>query len=110
MKEIKAFIKPNRVKQVITALNENGYDNVTISMAEGTGSYKRPDAFPSLEFKVTDSKVVKLELVCKKKDMEQIVQIISEHGRSPEKGDGIIYVSNVEKIYRVKTGMENGDV
>jgi nitrogen regulatory protein P-II 1 len=108
MKEIKAFIKPNRVGQIVGALNENGFDNVTISMAEGTGSYKRPDAFPSLEFKITDSKVVKLELVCKKKDVEQIVQLISEHGHSPEKGDGIIYVSNVEKTYRVKTGKENG--
>ena len=104
MKEIKAFIKPTRVQQVVTALNESGFDCITISNAEGTGSHKRQDAFPSLEFKFTDSKVVKLELVCQKEHTEKVVQIISESGRSPEKGDGIIYVSNVEQAYKVKTG------
>lgn len=56
---------------------------------------------------------IRLETVFHLKEAElsfsEIVQPISEHGRSPEKGDGIIYVSNVEKAYRVKTGMENGE-
>jgi len=104
MKEIKAFIKPNRTKQVVDALNENGFDSITLSRAEGTGSLSRPDAFPSLEFKITDSQVVKLEIVCNDEKVEQIVSIISEEGRSAEPGDGLIYISKVEKAYRVKTG------
>lgn len=104
MKEIKAFIKPNRVKQVVEALRENGFDCITLSNAEGTGSLKRPDAFPSLEFKITDSPVVKLEIVCEDAKVEAIVTLISQKGRSTEPGDGLIYVSNVEKAYRVKNG------
>ncbi len=104
MKEIKAFIKPNRTKQVVDDLRENGFDCITLSKAEGTGSLKRPDAFPSLEFKITDSPVVKLEMVCNDEKVEQIVNIISERGRSTEPGDGLIYISDVENAYKVKTG------
>ncbi len=104
MKELKAFIKPSRAKQVVDALREQGFDCITLSKAEGTGSFKRPDAFPSLEFKITDSPVVKLEIVCADHKVDPIVQIISKMGRSDEPGDGLIYVSPVEKAYRVKTG------
>jgi len=104
MKEIKAFIKPSRATQVVKALREHGFDCITLSKAEGTGSFKRPDAFPSLKFKITDSPVVKLEMVCNDEKADQIVGIISKNGRSPERGDGLIYVSQVDVAYRVKTG------
>jgi nitrogen regulatory protein P-II 1 len=104
MKEIKAFIKPNRLKQVVNGLKENGFDSITLSKAEGTGSHRSPDAFPSLDFKITDSPIVKLELVCNDEKVAQIVSIISEKGRSLEPGDGLIYVSHVEGAYKVKTG------
>jgi len=41
--------------------------------------------------------------------IETIVSIISENGRTLNLGDGIIYVSDVEKLYRVKTGLESGE-
>jgi nitrogen regulatory protein P-II 1 len=109
MKEIKAFIKPNRAKQVVDALREQGFDCITLSMAEGTGSFKSPDAFPSLEFKITDSPIVKLEMVCNHEKVEQIVSIISEKGRSAEPGDGLIYISPVEQAIKVKTGAPISD-
>jgi len=40
-------------------------------------------------------------------NIETIVSIISENGRTLNPGDGIIYVSNVEKAYWVKKGLEN---
>jgi len=104
MKEIKAFLKPNRVKPIVEELKEKGFDCITLSKAEGTGSHKSPDAFPSLDFKITDSQVVKIELVCNDEKADQIIEIISRNGRSSERGDGLIYVSNVESAYRVKTG------
>ena len=110
MKEIKAFIKPNRAKQVVDALRDNGFDCITLSKAEGTGSFKRPDAFPSLEFKITDSPIVKLEIVCNDENVEKIVSIISEKGRSAEPGDGLIYIAPVEQAIRVKTGKPTSDL
>lgn len=104
MNEIKAFIKPSRVQKVVEALRENGFESVTLSQGEGTGAYSRQGAFPSLDFRFTDSKIVKLELVCQNEEAARAVQLISENGRSPEPGDGIIYTMEIESAYRIKTG------
>ncbi len=77
---------------MVDTLRENGFDCITLSKGEGTGSYKKPDAVPSADYKITDSPVIKLELVCNSEKVDQIVCIISENGRSTEQGDGLIYI------------------
>ena len=107
MREVKAFIRRNRVNEVIKALRDHDFRSVTVTEVEGTGRFTKPDAKPSLKFLLTHSKMTKLELVCKKEDVSKIAKIISEHGGTGEKGDGIIYVSEVEQIFKVSTGEES---
>ncbi|WP_423128504.1 P-II family nitrogen regulator [Gaoshiqia sp. Z1-71] len=109
MKEIKAFVKPFKVNDICHHLIEAGFPNLSVSTAEGTGNLENADPSVSTQFSITDSKVAKIEIVCTKNDVDQIVAIISEQGRTGNPGDGIIYVSDVEKIYRVKTGLPNGN-
>ncbi len=104
MKEVKAFIKPLKLEKVVEALRENGFGSVTLSESEGTGTYKRQDSVPSLKFHFTDSKMIKLELVCHDEEVEIIVKIICEYAVTPYPADGIIYVSNVIDAFRIKTG------
>ena len=108
MKEIKAFVRPNLVCEIVNQLKKQGFENITLSSAEGTGKFQDENAFVSQKFSVTDSPVAKIEMVVADDEVEQVVRIISEHGRTLHPGDGIIYVSDVEKVYRVKTGLENG--
>lgn len=104
MKEIKAFIKPNRAQKVIEALSDAGFKSMTLTQGEGTGKFKAKGASPSLDFHVTDSPVVKLELVCQNEEAESAIEIILENGKTPKPGDGIIYLSNVEDAFQIKTG------
>jgi nitrogen regulatory protein P-II 1 len=104
MKEIKAFISPNKVKVVVQALQDAGFESVTLSKGEGTGTHKNPHASPSLDFQITDSRVVKLELVCQNEEMDKAIQLICGKAKSPDPGDGIIYVSSIEDAFRIKTG------
>jgi nitrogen regulatory protein P-II 1 len=108
MKEIKAFVKPFKVNDILNQLLEAGYPNLTVSIAEGTGNFKGDESTLSTHFSITDSKVAKIEIVCNNLDVERIVEIISSKGRTGNPGDGIIYVSEVEKVYKVNTGLENG--
>ncbi len=108
MKEIKAFIRPSKVVPIVEQLKANGFENITLSEAEGTGKFQDENAFVSQKFSITDSKVAKLELVAEDKDVDKIIEIISEYGKTLNPGDGLIYVACVEKAYRVKTGKENG--
>lgn len=109
MKEIKAFVKPFKVNDIIHHLLEAGFPNLTVIMAEGTGDLESESAWVQTHFSITNSQVAKIEIVCNKNDVDKIVSIISEHGRTGNPGDGIIYVSDVNHIYRVKTGLKNGD-
>jgi nitrogen regulatory protein P-II 1 len=104
MKEIKAFIKPIRVQKVVESLRDAGFDSLTISKGEGTGSHNQKDASPSRDFHFTDSPVVKLELICQNEDMEKAVQLICSKAQTPEPGDGIIYISEITDAYRIKSG------
>jgi len=107
MKEIKAFVKPFKVNDILNHLLQAGYPNITASMAEGTGSFKSEELSLSTLFSITDSKVAKIEIVCNDIDVEKIVSIISAKGRTGNPGDGIIYVSEIQSVYKVRTGLEN---
>ncbi|NOX47750.1 MAG: P-II family nitrogen regulator [Chlorobi bacterium] len=110
MKEIKAFIRSNKVNDVVHQLKDAGFGHLTISGAEGTGKYQDESrAFVSQKFSITDSKIAKLEMVVKKKEVDKVVSIISQYGKTIHPGDGIIYISDVEKTFRVKTALKNGD-
>lgn len=104
MKEIKAFIRPNKVNEIVQQLKDKGFENATISLAEGIGKFQDEHASVSQNFSVTDSPIAKIEMVVFQEDIDTIISIISEYGRTLHPGDGLIYVSNVEKAFRVKTG------
>jgi nitrogen regulatory protein P-II 1 len=104
MKEIKAFIRPNKVNDIVHHLKDAGFENITISSAEGTGKFQDENAFVSQKFSITDSEIAKLELVITKDAVNKVIQIISKFGKTLNPGDGLIYVSDVQKAYRVKTG------
>jgi len=104
MKKKKAFVKPNRIQRVIEALSDNGFKSMTLSQAEGTGAFKAKGARPSLDFRITDSPVVKLELVCQNEEAQAAIEIILKNGKTEEPGDGIIYIANIEDAFQIKTG------
>ena len=107
MREIKALIREKRSNEVIEALRDAGFNSLTVSEAEGTGKYTKEDDMPSLRFPVTHSKMTKIEIVCKQEDVEPIVKVIHEHGGRGEKGEGLIYVTEVLQIFKVRTGKES---
>lgn len=107
MREVKAFIRRTKTNDVIKALRSHDFKSMTATEVEGTGRFTKPASEYSLKFPLTHSKMSKLELVCKKEDTTKIVQIISEYGGTDKKGDGIIYVSEVEQIFKVSTGRDS---
>lgn len=104
MKEIKAFVKPNRIQKIIEALTDNGFKSVTLSHGEGTGAFQAKGAKPSLDFHVTDSPIVKIELVCQNEEAQAAIELILANGKTEEPADGIIYLTNIEDAFQIKTG------
>ena len=54
--------------------------------------------------------MTRLEIVCRKEDVGIIIRIIHKYGSTGEKGDGMIYVSEVIHVFKVRTGAESRKV
>lgn len=103
MKEIKAFIRPEKLTVLAEHLKKEQFCCFTVFEGEGVGKYADPKTkFPSLKHPFLHNKVVKLEIVCNKEDVDNIIRIIKDYAQTGEPGDGLIYVSNVEQRIRIR--------
>ena len=103
MKEIKAFIRPEKLNVVAEYLKKEQYCCFTVFQGEGVGDYTDPETeFPSLDFPFLHNKVIKIEIVCNKENVAKIINVIKIHAKTGNKGDGLIYVSNVESKIRIR--------
>lgn len=108
MKEIKAYIRKNRADQVIRALEKAGVTGMTILDVNALAEWADKEAFSySIEYVQKYSTVVKLEMICNASEVDNFVSIIAEFGKTGQSGDGWIFVSDIEKSVRIKTGEVN---
>jgi nitrogen regulatory protein P-II 1 len=113
MKEIKAFVRPDRLSDIVHHLHKEGFCCLTVFEGEGTGHYtdERED-FPSLRHTFSHAKTEKLEIVIPDRQVEKVLEIIHENGKTGYSGDGIVYITEVIDMLKVKTlepDVENND-
>jgi nitrogen regulatory protein P-II 1 len=106
MRAIKAFIRRNMADEVVMALRNAGFMSTSMSDVEGTGKFTTGDV-QIFNLPANYSKMTKLEIVCKKEDVVSIIEVIHKYGSTGEKGDGMIYVSEVIKVFKIRTGLES---
>ena len=106
MRAIKAFIRRNMANEVVMALRNAGFMSVSMSDVEGTGKFTTGDV-QIFNLPANYSKMTKLEIVCSKEDVESIIEVIHKYGSTGEKGDGMIYVSEVIQVFKIRTGLES---
>jgi nitrogen regulatory protein P-II 1 len=103
MKEVKAFIRPGKLTKLAEHLKKEKFCCFTVFEGEGVGNYSDPTTkFPSLKHPFLHNKIIKIELVCKKEEVTDIIKIIKDYAQTGESGDGLIYVVNVEQKIRIR--------
>ncbi len=111
MKEIKAFVRTSTVQKVVWALEEAGFRSMTVIDVSALGSLADSEkARLSIEFIERYSKLAKIELVCKDSDADRVVKIIQQNACTHQHGDGIIFVSPVERAVKIRTCDEGEQV
>nr|WKN38626.1 P-II family nitrogen regulator [Tunicatimonas sp. TK19036] len=104
MKEIKAFVRPDRLTAIVDHLHLEGVCCLTVFEGMGTGHYTDDQKdFPSLKHPFFHSKIAKLETVVPDYRVEKTLEIIHENGKTGYAGDGIIYITEVLEMVKVKT-------
>ena len=110
MKKIEAVIKPFKLDDVREALSEIGITGMTAIEAKGFGRQKgHTELYRGAEYVVDFLPKVKLEVVVKEEDLERCIEAITDAARTGKIGDGKIFVSDVVKVLRIRTGETDQD-
>jgi len=110
MKEIKAMIRPEMFEKVYQELRSAGYCCLTVYHGEGIGRHGDPDKLnATLEFPFLHSKVIKIEIIISDEQENEVFGIIQRAACTNNKGDGIIYSSEIDTAMSIRTG-ETGEV
>lgn len=110
MKKIEAIIKPFKLDDVREALGEIGVTGMTVSEVKGFGRQKgHTELYRGAEYMVDFLPKVKLEIVIADEDVERCVNAILETAQTGKIGDGKVFITDVERIIRIRTGEENNE-
>jgi len=110
MKRVEAIIKPFKLEDVKDALKEIDVTGMTVSEVKGYGRQKgHSELYRGAEYVVDFLPKVKLEVIVSAEMVDQVVETITEAARTGKIGDGKIFVSDIERIIRIRTGEEDAE-
>ena len=105
MKEIKAIIRPFKLLDVVTELqNIDGLPSATISEIKGFGKSKAKNAHDKVVYEMVDFVPrIKIEIVVEDEMAENVVETIQKFSHTGNTGDGKIFVINVDDVIKIRT-------
>lgn len=107
MREIKVYLRKKRVDTVVHALREAGIGHMTMTHVHTLGSLTDPEHVRiSFETGTTYTEHAKLEFFCSELDVDVLIPVIEATARTGKPGDGVIFVSAVERAVKIRTGTE----
>lgn len=107
MKEIKAYIRPEISHRVIEHLKLSGVTNLSIIKVKGLGLFEDPSTEKyDMEFIEKSSDIYKIELICLDEEEEKFVEIIKREAYTGRRGDGAIFISEIQKAIKVSKDKE----
>ena len=110
MVKIEAIIRPQRLDEVKSALDDLGVSGMTVIEVRGSGKQKGfTQHYRGAEYTVNLLQKVKLEIVVAESEVEPIVNAIVTSARTGEIGDGKIFLIPVSGVVRIRTGERDAD-
>ncbi len=107
MKLITVIVKPFKLDDVREALAEVGVSGLTVTEVKGFGRQKgHTELYRGAEYVVDFLPKMKIEVVVNEGEVERCVEAIVSAARTGKIGDGKIFVTEVERVVRIRTGEE----
>lgn len=108
MKLVTAIVKPFKLDDVREALSDIGINGMTVTEVRGFGRQKgHTELYRGAEYMVDFLPKVKVEIIVADDIVEQCLEAIIETAQTGKIGDGKIFVYDVERVIRIRTGEEN---
>ena len=108
MKFVTAIIKPFKLDEVREALSEIGVQGITVTEVKGFGRQKgHTELYRGAEYMVDFLPKVKLDIVLTDEDVDRAIEVIVKTAQTGKIGDGKIFVTDVERVIRIRTAEED---
>ena len=106
---VTAIIKAHRVEAVTDALKDIGIGGITIADAQGFGRQRgHTEVYRGSEYKVDFLPKVRVDVLADASNADKVTDVIADAARTGKIGDGKIWVTEVSKVVRIRTG-ETGE-
>jgi nitrogen regulatory protein PII len=110
MKMVMAIIKPFKLDDVREALSEVGVSGVSVTEVKGFGRQKgHTELYRGAEYVVDFLPKIKLEVAIASDQVDRVVEAIQAAANSGKIGDGKIFVYELERVMRIRTGELDAD-
>ena len=102
---ISAVIKPFQLDAVKDAVKAAGIQAMTVTEVQGFGRQGgHSETYRGAEYTVDFIPKVKLEIVVEDTDADRVVDAIVSSARTGKIGDGKVWVTDVRRLVRIRTG------
>ena len=105
MKLVVAIVKPFKLDDVREALTPLGVQGLTVTEVKGFGRQKgQTEIYRGAEYHVSFLPKVKIEVAVMADQVEAVVEAIQRSAHTGKIGDGKIFVLDIERAVRIRTG------
>jgi nitrogen regulatory protein P-II 1 len=106
---VTAIIKAHRVEAVTEALKDIGIGGITIADAQGFGRQRgHTEVYRGSEYRVDFLPKVRVDVLCDTANADKVADVIADAARTGKIGDGKIWITEVSRAVRIRTG-ETGE-
>jgi nitrogen regulatory protein P-II 1 len=107
---VTAVLKPHRLEDVTSALKDLDVSGITISEVQGFGRQRgHTEVYRGSEYKVDYVPKVRVDVVCDAADADKVADVIADSARTGKIGDGKIWITEVARLVRIRTGEAGAD-
>ena len=110
MKLVVGIVKPFKLDDVKSAVQEFGVHGLTMTEVQGFGRQRgHTEVYRGAEYTIDFVPKVKIEILVEDDDAARVAETITEAARTGKIGDGKVWVVPVEYLARVRTGELGSD-
>jgi nitrogen regulatory protein P-II 1 len=110
VKLVTAVVKPYRIEDVKDALKGGGLLGLTVDEVKGFGRQGgHVETYRGSEYNIDFLPKVRLQIVVEDADGDRAIELITDGAQTGKIGDGKIWVTDVTKVVRIRTGELDSD-
>ncbi len=110
MKLVTVVIKPFKLEDVREALSLIGIQGLTVTEVKGFGRQKgHAELYRGAEYNVNFLPKVKIEVAIADEQLDEIIDVMSKSAWTGKIGDGKIFVTELQRAIRIRTGETDED-